>query len=328
MTTILVTGGAGYVGSHCCAALAKAGHVVVAYDDLSNGHAEFVKWGALERGDVRDKTRLREVFSAHRPSAVVHCAALIEVGKSANDPGRFYDVNVAGTVAVLEAMRDSGCHTMVLSSTCATYGWPQSIPMDETHPQTPLSPYGWSKLLAERAVRESARSDQIRYALLRYFNAAGAAPDESIGERHHPESHALPLALFTLLGRQSRFKVFGGDYETRDGTCLRDYVHVLDLARAHVSALDQLMQGSPNFEINLGSGSGVTVLELLAVIERVTGQSVPHDIVARRTGDAPALLADNSLAQAALGWAPQHGIDEIVQSAWRWHADLEPRVFQ
>lgn len=320
MATILVTGGAGYVGSHCAMALAKAGHRVVVYDNLSNGHREFAKWGSFVEGDIRDPARLGALFAEHKPDAVLHCAALIEVGESVKHPARFWDNNVGGTLALLEVMREAGCQAFVFSSTCATYGAPLRLPMDETHPQNPLSPYGWTKLAIEQASRDYAAAYGLKFAHLRYFNAAGAAAAEGIGERHDPETHAIPLALFALLGKRDGFKVFGDDYETRDGTCLRDYVHVLDLADAHVRAIERLLGGGASLAANLGTGDGVTVKELLAAIERVTGRAVPSERAPRRDGDSPALLADNALARRELGWSPKHGIDAIIADAWAWHS--------
>jgi UDP-glucose 4-epimerase len=327
MATILVTGGAGYVGSHCCLALARAGHKVVVYDNLFNGHERFVRWGPFEKGDIRDRTRLTEVFAAHKPDAVLHCAALIEVGESVKHPDRFYDNNVTGALVLLDVMRAAGVKPFVFSSTCATYGEPKRMPMDETHPQNPVSPYGWTKLMIEQASRDVAAAHGLTFAHLRYFNAAGAAPDEGIGERHEPETHAIPLALMTLLGRRQGFKIFGQDYETRDGSCLRDYVHVLDLADAHVRAIERLLAGGASLAANLGTGDGVTVLELLAAIERVTGKRVPAEAAPRRGGDAPALVANNSYARRELGWTPSRGIDAVIADAWTWHAEVEPQMF-
>ena len=323
MATILVTGGAGYVGSHCAMALAKAGHRVVVYDNLRNGHREFAKWGQFVEGDIRDRARLSALFAEHKPDAVLHCAALIEVGESVKHPARFWDNNVGGTLALLEVMRAAGCNAFVFSSTCATYGAPLRLPMDEAHPQNPVSPYGWTKLAIEQASRDYAAAYGLKFAHLRYFNAAGAAAGEGIGERHDPETHAIPLALFALLGKRDGFKIFGDDYETRDGTCLRDYVHVLDLADAHVRAIERLLGGGASLAANLGTGDGVTVKELLAAIERVTGRSVPAERAPRREGDAPALLADNTLARRELGWSPKHGIDAIITDAWAWHSGTQ-----
>jgi UDP-glucose 4-epimerase len=327
MATILVTGGAGYVGSHCCLALARAGHRIVVYDNLSNGHAQFVKWGALEQGDIRDAARLREVFAAHRPDAVLHCAALIEVGESVKHPERFHDVNVRGTAVLLEAMREAGTPVFVFSSSCAVYGAPERLPMDESHRFAPASPYGQNKLKAERLSEAAAAARGSSFAHLRYFNAAGAAWGEGIGERHEPESHAIPLALFTLLGRRGAFRIFGEDYETRDGTCLRDYVHVLDLADAHVRAIERLLGGGASLVANLGTGDGVTVRELIAAAERVTGKRVPVVSAPRREGDPPALLAGTALAKRELGWSPAREIDEIIADAWKWHSEVEAQVF-
>lgn len=327
MATILVTGGAGYVGAHCCLALARAGHTPVAFDNLSNGHARFAKWGPFEEGDIRDKARLAAVFAEHKPAAIVHCAASIEVGESVKHPDKFYENNVVGALTLFEVMREAGVGAFVFSSTCATYGEPLSLPMDETHRQQPVSPYGWTKLMVERISRDIAAAYGTKYAHLRYFNAAGACPEEEIGERHEPESHAIPLALFTLLGRRDSFKVFGSDYGTRDGSCLRDYVHTLDLADAHVRAVERLLGGGESIAANLGTGTGVTVLELLAVIEKVTGKRVPAAAAPRRDGDSPALLANNDLAKRELGWTPQRGIEQIIADAWKWHSEIEAKVF-
>lgn len=327
MATILVTGGAGYVGAHCCLALARAGHTPVAFDNLSNGHARFAKWGPFEEGDIRDKARLAAVFAEHKPAAIVHCAASIEVGESVKHPDKFYENNVVGALTLFEVMREAGVGAFVFSSTCATYGEPLSLPMDETHRQQPVSPYGWTKLMVERISRDIAAAYGTKYAHLRYFNAAGACPEEEIGERHEPESHAIPLALFTLLGRRDSFKVFGSDYGTRDGSCLRDYVHTLDLADAHVRAVERLLGGGESIAANLGTGTGVTVLELLAVIEKVTGKRVPAAAAPRRDGDSPALLANNDLAKRELGWTPPRGIEQIIADAWKWHSEIEAKVF-
>ena len=326
MATILVTGGAGYVGAHCAFALARAGHTVVTYDNLSNGHAEFVKWGPLVQGDIRDKEAIARVFSRYKPDGVVHCAALIEVGESVRFPVRFYDNNVSGALTLLSAMCEAEINAFVFSSTCAIYGAPKSLPIDEAHPQAPLSPYARTKLMVEQASRDLAAATRLKFAHLRYFNAAGAAPHQSIGERHNPETHAIPLALLALLGRRDGFKIFGEDYPTRDGTCLRDYVHVLDLADAHVRAMERLLQGGESIAVNLGTGDGTTVKELLGAIKRVTGRAVPFTSALRREGDSPGLVANNQLAKQALGWKPVHDLDSIIHDAWQWHSCVEPRL--
>lgn len=320
MQKVLVAGGAGYVGAHCCLALSEAGFVPVVYDNLSNGHEAFAQWGPLERGDIRDAARLDEVFSTHSPVAVLHFAALIEVGESVKEPGRFYENNVAGAITLIEAARRVGIEAMVFSSTCATYGDPQFLPMNETHPQVPLNPYGRTKLMVEQALSDYSRYSGFRSVCLRYFNAAGADEGGRIGERHHPETHAIPLALQTVLGQRQGFKLFGDDYDTRDGTAVRDYIHVMDLADAHVHALRYLLDGGETTAFNLGTGTGTTVSELIETIRRITNMPFPMERTARREGDAPSLVADNSRARAVLGWKPTRNLDEIVRSAWRWHA--------
>ena len=316
---ILVTGGAGYVGSHCCLALSEIGFEPVVYDNLSNGHAEFVQWGVLEQGDIRDAARLDDVIARHRPVAVLHFAALIEVGESVKEPGRFYENNVGGTIALIEAARRGGIGAMVFSSTCATYGDPVRLPMDEAHPQSPLNPYGRSKLMIEQALADYSRYVGFRSVSLRYFNAAGADDLGRIGERHHPETHAIPLAIQAALGQRPGFKLFGEDYETRDGTAVRDYIHVMDLADAHVRALRYLLDGGETTALNLGTGAGTTVMELIDTIRRAADRPFPVETAGRREGDAPCLVADNSRARAVLGWTPKRSLDEIVESAWRWH---------
>ena len=318
--TVLVTGGAGYVGAHCCLALAEAGFRPVVYDNLSNGHARAVQWGPFEQGDIRDGARLDEVIARHRPVAVLHFAALIEVGESVKAPGRFYENNVGGALSLIEAARRGGIDKLVFSSTCATYGDPVRLPMDEDHPQSPLNPYGRTKLMIEQALADYDAYAGFRSVSLRYFNAAGADELGRIGESHEPETHAIPLALQTALGLREGFKLFGDDYDTRDGTAVRDYVHVLDLADAHVRALRYLLDGGETTVFNLGTGEGTTVRELVAAIHRTTNRPLPVEVVSRRPGDAPCLVADSSRATTVLGWRPTRSLDDIVRSAWRWHA--------
>ena len=320
MTNILVVGGAGYIGSHTCLDLANKGFTPVVYDNLSNGHAEFVKWGVLEEGDIRDRARLDAVLARYRPAAAVHFAALIEVGQSVKDPTAFFENNVAGTLTLLGALQEAGVDRLVFSSTCATYGMPQAIPMDEMHPQLPINPYGRSKLIVEQMLGDLDRHKAFRSVVLRYFNAAGADPEGRIGEWHSPETHAIPLAIEAALGRRAGFKVFGSDYDTRDGTCVRDFVHVMDLADAHSRAVRYLLDGGDSVALNLGTGDGTTVNELLATIERVSGRRFPVEHVERRPGDSPALVADNARAKAVLGWSPAHDLTSIVETAWNWHS--------
>ncbi len=327
MDTVLVTGGAGYVGAHVCLALSEAGFRPVVYDDLSHGHADFVQWGPLETGDIRDGGCLDGVIARHRPRAVIHLAGLIEVGDSCRDPGPYFEINVGGALSVIAAARRGGVEAMVFSSTCAVYGDPLRLPIDETHPQAPLNPYGRSKLMVEQALADYGRHVGFRSVCLRYFNAAGADPDGRIGERHQPETHVIPLVMQAALGQRVGFTLFGGDYDTRDGTAVRDYVHVLDLADAHVRALRYLLRGGEATACNLGSGAGTTVGEIVEAVRQATGRAVPVEVAARRAGDAASLIADIRRAREVLGWAPRWTLEDIIGSALNWHrAEGERRV--
>lgn len=317
---ILVVGGAGYIGSHTCRVLADRGYTPVVFDNLANGHAEFVKWGVLEEGDIRDRARLDDVLERHRPEAVVHFAALIEVGDSTKRPELFYEVNVAGTLNLLSAVMAAGIDKFVFSSTCATYGIPNATPMDETHAQQPINPYGRTKWVVEQALKDFRAYKGLRSVMLRYFNAAGADYESGIGEWHDPETHVVPLAIDAALGRRKDFKVFGTDYDTRDGTCVRDYVHVLDLADAHVRALDYLIAGGDTVELNLGTGTGTTVRELLATVTEISGRAFTIIEEERRDGDSVALVANNEMAFKVLGWKPRYSVEDIIRSAWKWHS--------
>lgn len=324
MTNILVVGGAGYIGSHTCLDLASKGFTPIVYDNLSNGHAEFVRWGPFEHGDIRDRARLDVVLDTYKPATIVHFAALIEVGESVRNPTGFFENNVAGTLTLMSAAQAAGIDKLVFSSTCATYGLPQAIPMDETHPQAPINPYGRSKLIVEQMLSDLDAYEGFRSVALRYFNAAGADPEGRIGEWHSPETHAIPLAIDAALGRRSDFKVFGWDYDTRDGTCVRDFVHVLDLADAHSRAVQYLLDGGESVALNLGTGDGTTVKELLSAIEAVSGKSFPVEYVGRREGDSPMLVADNGKARSVLGWQPRFDLTAIIETAWNWHSS-EPQ---
>lgn len=323
MNNVLVTGGAGYIGSHTCLRLAEAGFQPVVFDNLSNGHRQAVQWGPLEEGDVRSRADVERALERWLPVGVIHFAALIEVGLSFEQVSDFYAVNVGGALNVLAAMSAAGVEPFVFSSTCATYGEPQYLPLDEAHPQAPINPYGRTKLAVEQALADLARFGRIRPIILRYFNAAGADPEGRIGERHDPETHAVPLAIQTVLGQRPAFSIFGQDYDTRDGTALRDYVHVLDLADAHVLALQRLLGGAPGGEaFNLGTGAGTTVKELIAAVERASGQALPVVPQPRRQGDAPSLVADNAAAARDLGWRPQRDLAAMAADAWAWHSGL------
>lgn len=318
--TVLVVGGAGYIGSHTCLDLANKGYTPVVFDNFSNGHREFVKWGPAEEGDIRDRARLDEVLAKHKPAAILHFAALIEVGESVKDPVSFYENNVIGTLTLLSAAQAAGINAFVFSSTCATYGLPQSVPLDETHRQVPINPYGRTKYIVEQALADYDQYKSLRSVVLRYFNAAGADFEGRIGEWHQPETHAIPLAIDAALGRRQGFKVFGSDYETRDGTCVRDYIHVLDLADAHVRAVEYLLKGGDSVALNLGTGTGTTVKELLGAIEEVSNRPFPVEYIGRREGDSHTLVANNDKARDVLGWVPQYDLSQIIRSAWDWHA--------
>ena len=318
--TVLVTGGAGYIGAHACKALAKAGYLPVAYDNLVYGHEQAVQWGPLERGDLADVARLEAVLSQHRPIAVMHFAAFAYVGESVSDPGKYYRNNVCGTLSLLEAMVAHRINKLVFSSTCATYGEPATVPITEDEPQRPINPYGRSKLMVEQILADFARAHELKSTMLRYFNAAGASSDGEIGECHDPETHLIPLALDAASGRGPALTVFGNDYPTPDGTCVRDYIHVEDLADAHVRALDLIGCHGSSRAYNLGTGFGVSVREILECVERVTGRSVPHEVGPRRAGDPPILVSDVTRARDELGWiAKRSDADSIVRTAWAWH---------
>lgn len=318
--TILVTGGAGYVGSHACKALARHGFTPVAYDNLSYGHEDSIRWGPLERGDIGDRARLDEVIVGRRPAAIMHFAAFIAVGESVADPGRYYRNNVAGSLNLLEAARDHGIGAFVFSSTAAVYGIPDTVPIPESAVKQPINPYGHSKWMVECMLRDFGAAHGLKSTALRYFNAAGADPDGETGERHEPETHLIPLALDAVAGNGAPLTVFGEDYPTADGTCIRDYIHVSDLAEAHVAALEALLGGADSNAYNLGTGHGFTVRQVLDAIEKVTGRAVPHNVGPRRAGDPAALVADPSAANRDLGWQPRMSdLDSIVATAWAWH---------
>ncbi|MCL4768126.1 MAG: UDP-glucose 4-epimerase GalE [Hyphomicrobiaceae bacterium] len=318
--TVLVTGGAGYIGAHACKALAAAGYRPVTYDSLVHGHEQAVRWGPLERGDILDRARLDEVIVRHRPAAVLHFAAFAYVGQSVTDPGRYYRNNVAGSLTLLEAARDHGIGRVVFSSSCATYGIPDALPIREDTPQRPINPYGASKLMVERMLADFGAAHGLRSIALRYFNAAGADPDGDIGESHDPETHLIPLALDAASGRRPAVTVLGTDYDTPDGTCIRDYVHVADLADAHVRALQALEAGAPSDACNLGIGRGYSVRQVIDAARRIAGCDVPVTLGDRRPGDPAALVADATKARDVLGWQPcLTGLDEIIRTAWAWH---------
>lgn len=316
---VLVVGGAGYIGSHMVRLLDRSGHRPWVYDNLSRGHRRAVPAGRLLEGDLNDRPRLEQVLRQKQIEAVMHFAALALVGESVAEPARYYQNNVVGTCTLLEAMRAVGVWRFVFSSTCATYGQPSRIPIAETQRQEPINPYGFTKLVIERALEDYARAYGSAVAALRYFNAAGASPDGELGEDHDPETHLIPLVLQVALGRRDAVTIFGDDYPTADGTCIRDYIHVDDLASAHLAALERLRPGEC-LKLNLGTGRGFSVHEVIRACRRVTGREIPARIGPRRAGDPAELVADASLARRTLQWQPDYtSIESIVQTAWRWH---------
>ncbi len=313
---VLVIGGAGYIGSHTARALRRAAHDVIVFDNLSTGYEFFASGFELVKGDVLDSTALGKVLP--RVDAVMHFAASAYVGESVVNPRKYFHNNVEGGLSLLNAALDAGVKKVIFSSTCAVYGEPAKVPIEENIPRQPVNPYGMSKLFFELALESYDRAYDFRYAALRYFNAAGADESGEIGELHDPETHLIPLALSAAAGTAPPLQVFGGDYPTPDGTCVRDYIHVNDLASAHVKALEHLAAGKPSFALNVGTGTGASVQEVISAVERVTGKPVPHNKVARRPGDPPALVANPSKAQQLLGWKAERGLQEIVSTAWNW----------
>lgn len=321
MSKFLITGGAGYIGSHTAKLLAGEGHEVVVYDNLSRGHRDMVRWGPLIEADIRDTSALREALSRFKPDAVIHFAALAYIGESVAHPEIYYDNNVTGTLSLLNAMNSTHARNLIVSSTCAVYGQPEQVPITEETPPNPVNPYGRSKLMMERICEDFRAAHGLRFTALRYFNACGCDPAGEIGERHEPEPHLIPRALLAAEGDLAELEVFGADYPTPDGTCIRDYIHVDDLAEAHMAAALQLMQGGFSGALNLGSGKGVSVREIIDAVARVTGKPVPHRFSARRAGDPAVLVADARKARSVLNWHARHsGIDHIMATAWKWHA--------
>ena len=316
----LVTGGAGYVGSHTLMEMRRAGVECVVLDNLTRGHRELVRDAELVVGDVGDRATVRSILRERGIDVVLHFAAYAYVGESVAHPSRYYRNNVAGTIELLGAMIEAGVKRIVFSSTCATYGIPREIPIPEEHPQEPVNPYGASKLMIERILSDFERAYGLRSVVLRYFNAAGADPGGAIGERHDPETHLVPLVLQTALGERPAVEIFGTDYPTADGTCVRDYVHVTDLAAAHVLGVERLADGAPSDVYNLGNGSGFSVREVIAAAERVTGKRVPAVAAPRRPGDPPTLVGSSEKARRELGWRPRlASLEAILSTAWAWH---------
>jgi len=321
MARILVTGGAGYIGSHVCKELSEYGFEAVAFDNLSTGHRELVKWGPLIEGDVGDRDSIEAAIRKVRPEAVLHFAASSLVGESMTHPGKYYRNNVVGSLNLLEAMVASGVSRIVLSSTCATYGIPEQTPIGEDTPQNPINTYGRTKLVIERMIDAFETAHGMKSVCLRYFNACGADPEGETGELHECEPHLIPRAIFSALGQISDFSVFGDDYATPDGTPIRDYIHVTDLASAHVSALLHLLRKDSSVKLNLGIGTGYSVKEIIDAVGRVTKRKVPSTVNGRRSGDPAILVANCAKAKKVLGFEPRFSaLETIIETAWNWHS--------
>jgi UDP-glucose-4-epimerase GalE len=323
-TPVLVTGGAGFIGSHACKSLAEAGFQPIVFDNLSAGSKARVQWGPLEEGDVRDLDRLMQVFATRKPQAVMHFAAQISVPKSVDNPQETYHINTIGSFNLLAAMRAHGVENIVFSSTAAVYGVPQTSPIPENAPKAPINPYGQSKLAVEHMLADFSQAYGINYAALRYFNAAGATPEAALGYQRPDPFHLVPVAMLAILGKRPPLQLFGTDYPTPDGTAVRDYIHVADLAEAHTLALRHITATHGNLPLNLGTSNGYSVQQILTACHQITGNQVPHTRAPRRPGDPPALVADSSSAKAILKWQPtQSTLAQIIASDWAWHSSLK-----
>ena len=321
---ILVTGGAGYIGSHVCKALSKNGYEPITFDNLSRGNKWSVKWGPLEVGDILDITKIESVMKKYRPAAVMHFAAFAYIGESFENPVMYYRNNVVGSLNLFETMIKLGIQNCIFSSSCATYGIPQQVPIPVNHPQNPINPYGMSKLTIERMLRDFEKAYKLKHVSLRYFNAAGADPDGEIGELHIPETHLIPLILDVAVKDKGYIEIYGNDYDTPDGTCIRDYIHVSDLAEAHLLALNYLLYNGKSKSFNLGTGKGYSVLEIINTIKRLSGKNIPFQIKPRRLGDPPILMADASSAIEILGWKQKYSsIGREVNDALKWHIKVK-----
>ena len=314
----LVAGGAGYIGSHTCKLLAKNGHEVLVYDNLSTGYRDFARWGDFVHGDVCDTQKLREVFRAWRPDVVINFAGYINVGESVRNPGKYFRNNVVGVLSMLEAMRDEDVRNIVVSGTCAVYGVPERMPIVESMPTAPINPYGATKLFMEQMLGDFERAHNLNWMSLRYFNAAGSDPEGEIGELHVPETHLIPRVIMAAMGVQPAIEIFGADYPTADGTCVRDYVHVDDLARAHILAAGHLINGGASMAVNLGTGQGASIREIVGRMEKLCGHKIAAVDRERRAGDSPCLVADAALARNVLGWQAEKDLDNMLADAWNF----------
>jgi UDP-glucose-4-epimerase GalE len=324
--SVLVTGGAGYIGAHACKALAAAGYRPIAFDNLSIGHRDFVRWGPLVEGDIRDAAAVKAACQAHEVAAAIHFAAYALVAESVANPAAYYQNNVAGTLSLLDGLQQAGVNTIVMSSSCAIYGVPERQPIDEDTAPNPINPYGASKLMAERILSDCGKAYGLRWSALRYFNACGADPQSEIGELRARETHLIPRVMMWIQGHLESISVFGTDYPTPDGTAVRDYIHVCDLADAHVLALQRLLAGERGGALNLGTGRGHSVKQVLAEIERLTGARIRVSFEARRPGDPPTLIADPRRAREQLGVSTSRSdLETIIRTAWAWHQEAHPR---
>jgi UDP-glucose 4-epimerase len=324
MLNVLVTGGAGYIGSHCCKVLHRQGYHPVTIDNLVYGHRENVKWGDFVKGDIGCGQDLKQLFDQFKIAAVMHFAAYAYVGESVTNPIKYYENNVGNTIQLLKYVVKHQVKYFVFSSSCATYGNPESVPIEEEHPRNPINPYGNTKRIIEDILKDLHSAHGLRSTSLRYFNAAGADHDAEIGELHQPETHLIPLVLDVAAGKTRDIKVFGDDYPTPDGTCIRDYIHVNDLAQAHVLALQKLMDTDGASAFNLGVGKGYSVMEVIERAKKITGKDIAVDTIERRPGDPPELVAANKKAMQYLGWQPCHSdLDEIIETAWNWHMKVD-----
>lgn len=320
---ILIVGGAGYIGSHINKKLSDQGYQTVVFDNLSFGHADFAKWGIFQQGDLENVDDIREVFKKYPIDAVMHFAAFTYVGESVENPQKYYLNNLRNTLNLLQVMLEEDVKYFVFSSTCATYGTPEKIPIPENHPQSPINPYGKAKLMVEQVLADYSQAYGMKYASLRYFNAAGADPDAEIGELHDPETHLIPLILDVAGGVRDKVQIYGTDYPTPDGTCIRDYIHVMDLADAHIKALEYLQEGGKSDVFNLGNGQGFSVREVIETAKEVTGKDITAEEVERRAGDPPVLVGSSKKARETLGWNPKYpDLQLIIETAWKWHQKI------
>jgi len=326
MSDVLVTGGAGYIGSHVCKMLAEEGHTPVTYDNLSNGNRDAIQWGPFEEGDILDQDKLRYILNKYQPEAVMHFAAYAYVGESIIKPKKYYRNNVVGTLNIAECMLHESINNLIFSGSCATFGSPESMPINETYAQNPINPYGKSKVAAENIINDFSSAHGLHSIILRYFNAAGADKDLEIGELHSPETHLIPLLFDACTRTINDFNVNGDDYDTFDGTCIRDYIHVTDLADAHILAYKKLKKDGVTTSYNLGNGEGFSIKQVIHMVEKVTGLDVPFGIALRRVGDPPILIADSTKARKELLWSPVNSsLESIIESAWLWYKKMIER---